>query len=124
MSSKDPDLVTVGWAYSTTDAGLAMAMLRTGGIPVFAQSLHFLSVAWNHSQALGGIAIMVPAAEAGTAADMLAGFQGTSSRWRGLYYLLLAVVVFLWVGVPPPSNGFTPAVRPAPTAQAPKVSDL
>ena len=97
-----------------------MAMLRTAGTPVFAQSLHFLSVAWHRSQALGGIAIMVPASEAETAADILVGFQGTSSRWRGLYYLLLAVVLALWVAVPPPSTGFSPATRPAsPRATAP-----
>jgi len=90
-----------------------MAMLRTAGIPVFAQSLHFLSVGWDHSHALGGIAIMVPASDADDASDILAGFRGTSSRWRGLYYLLLAVVIFLWVGVPPPSSGFSPALRPA-----------
>ena len=100
-----------------------MAMLRTAGIPVFAQSLHFLSVAWHRSQALGGIAIMVPASEAGTAANILGGFQGTSSRWRGLYYILLAVVVALWVAVPPPSNGFSAAARPALAAQPPKVSE-
>ena len=101
-----------------------MAMLRTAGIPVFAQSLHFLSVAWHRAQALDGIAIMVPASEAGNAADILSGFRGTSSRWRGLYYLLLAVVLALWVAVPPPSNGFCPATRPALVAQPPKVAEL
>lgn len=106
IAVKSSDLVTVGWAYGQPDASLAMAMLRSAGIPVYVQSYYTLSVAWHWTQAFGGMAVQVPASQAAAAAEILADFQGTSSRWRKLHYLFLALIVFFWIGLPPPSNGF------------------
>ena len=118
---RSSDLVTVGWAYGQPDSALAMAMLRSAGIPVYIQSYYTLSVAWHWTQAFGGMAVQVPASEGAAAAEILAGFQGTSSRWRKLLYLLFAITVLLWVSVPPPPNGFSAAWR-RPLSQGPSAS--
>lgn len=109
---KNSELVTIGWAYGASDAYLAVSMLRSAGIPVYPESLHYLNMNWPLSHAFGGIAIQVPGSEAPEAWEILAGFEGnTARRWRRLHWLAVAVIVFLLMGLPPPSNGYTPAAR-------------
>ncbi len=116
---KPSELVTIGWAYGTSDAYLAISMLQSAGIPAFTQTLHHLNANWSLSHALGGIAIQVPGPEAPDAWELLAGFRGnTARRWRRWHWLGFAVVVTLWLPVPPPSNGYTPAARWLPARSA------
>ena len=116
---KHSDLVTIGWAYGTSDAYLALAMLKSAGIPVHLESLHYLNANWPFAHAFGGIAIEVPGSEAPDAWEVLAGFRGnTARRWRRWQWLVLAAVVFLWIGVPPPSNGSIASARWLPTCSA------
>ena len=109
---KQSELVTIGWAYGTSDAYLARSMLTSAGIPVYTESLHILNANWPWSQAFGGIAIQVPGSEAIDAWEVLSDFAGNSARrWRRWHWLVFAAIVFLWMGLPPPSNGYTPSAR-------------
>lgn len=109
---KNSDLVTIGWAYGTLDAYLAFSMLKSAGIPVHLESLHYLNANWPFAHALGGIAVEVPGSEAPDAWEILASFRGnTTRRWRRWHWLFLAAAIFLWIGVPPPPSGYVASAR-------------
>jgi hypothetical protein len=114
MQGEHPGLVTVGWAYGMPEAAMARALLESHGIMVFAQSWYTLTVHWHLSHAFGGIALCVPGSQRDAALEILADFV-PARRKRGLWRLLVAVLVWVWLGFPPPPTGFILAgLRPAP----------
>lgn len=114
---KQSELVTVGWAYGQAEAGLAMALLDAAGIEAFPHSWYTASVQWSLTHALGGIALLVPAGQAGEASDLLAAHP-IARRPRSLLQRVLtaavAIAVLAWAGIPPPGTGLcAAALRPA-----------
>mgnify|MGYP000583428482 CR=1 FL=1 len=113
MQGEQPELVTVGWAYGMPETALALSLLESHGIRAFPQSWYMLTVDWTLSHALGGIALCVPASQRAAAAEILADCVPTRRR-RPLWWLAVMVMIWAWVGFPPPPTGFVLAgPRPA-----------
>ncbi|MEQ9607150.1 MAG: hypothetical protein RLN99_05725 [Kiloniellaceae bacterium] len=111
------ELTTIGWAYGQAEAGLAMAMLGASGIRVVPHSYAMASVQWDLTHALGGIALQVPAGQAGDAAAILAGqsmMRRPRTWWRRLLAAVAFIAVFLAFNVPPPATGFYTAALATP----------
>lgn len=114
---KQSELVTVGWAYGQWELGMAMALFEASGIRAFPHPWYTVSLQWSLTQALGGIALQVPAAQADEAVALLAAHP-INRRPRPLLRRVLtaaiAVVVFSAAGIPTPGSGlFVAASRPA-----------
>jgi len=114
---REGNLVTVGWAYGQAEAGLAMALLGSAGIRVFADTWYLASMNWTLTHAFGGIALQVPASEAKEAAAILAEFPiaRRPRPWsRRLLGGAVMLAVFLTLGFPPPPYGLhARRLRPA-----------
>ncbi len=117
---QNSEMITVGRAYGTSEAALAMSMLEAYGIKVLPPSWYHMSVNWHLTHALGGIELRVPASQAGDALEILAGFQVTS-RPKSLLVGLFFVVVLVFANFPPPPSGFFVAAlrRVPPRTSAP-----
>lgn len=120
---KNSELATVGWAYGQADAALAVALLGASGIKVFPHSWYTASVQWHWTHALGGIELRVPASQAPHAIALLA--DRPSARrprsWpRRLLVTAVAIVVLIWMSIPPPSSGTVAATSRPP--RSPQVS--
>lgn len=105
-------MTIIGWGYGIADTAVAVSMLESAGIPVHAHSRQTVSVAWNWTHALGGIAIQVPSGRAREASAVLAGYEPVSHRRFTLRRALVLIAVWFWFGVPPPATGYF-AARPA-----------
>ncbi|MEO9337387.1 hypothetical protein ABFT80_08130 [Mesorhizobium sp. SB112] len=112
MAPDRSDLVTVGRAYGQMEAGLAFSLLDSAAIPVVAQTRQTASVAWNYMFGLGGIAILVPRSDSEAALALLSDFKPMRPR-PGVWRLLLAVIIYLFFGVPPPPSGYFAVSAPA-----------
>ncbi|WP_340119062.1 hypothetical protein [Pelagibius sp. 7325] len=114
---RQSELITIGWAYGQAEACLAMAMLGASGIRVMPHSYAMVSVQWDLTHALGGIALQVPAEQAANAAAILSG-QSMMGRpgtlWRRLLATVAFIAVFLAFNVPPPAAGFYTVAPSAP----------
>jgi len=109
-------LVTIGWVYGIGDLALAMSILEAAKLHPMPHTANMVRNCWHNTMALGGTQLCVPAAEAGTAQELLADLERstpTRMRWFGV---LLALAAFFYVGIPPPATGFV-AARPAATVQ-------
>lgn len=121
---QNSEMITVGRAYGTAEAALAMSMLEAYGIKVLPPSWYHMSVNWHLTHALGGIELRVPAAQTGDALEILAGFQVTSrpkSLLRRLFVASIALIVLVLTNFPPPPSGFFVAAlrRVPPRSSAP-----
>lgn len=108
------DLVPVGYAYGQMESALTCAMLESAGIVAFPQTRYAASIAWHYMFALGGIAILVPASQQQDAIDLLADFNPTQRLRRGVGRMILAIVIFLLVALPPPPSGYFAVRRSTP----------
>ena len=114
----DPLLVTVGRAYGLSEAAVAVTMLESSGIRVFAHPWHTVTLLWHKTHALGGIELQVCASHVEQAAAVLAEFQMTPRPKNRLLLLVVGIFVLIAIGAPPPASGFFAAVRPASTRAA------
>jgi hypothetical protein len=100
------DLAPVGHAYGPMEAALAGSMLDAAGIPSYVQARLTAANAWHDMTALGGMAILVPDADADAARALLADFAPWRPRRRPLLWAVLGVLAFVLAGIPPPGSGF------------------
>lgn len=67
-----PAFVTIDAFTSPLEAHIARGLLESEGIPALLHSEHHVWSAWPLSQALGGVRLQVPEADAARARDLLA----------------------------------------------------
>jgi hypothetical protein len=102
-------VVRVATVFNAADYGVTRSFLAAHGILIAAEPIHLINNYSHLATALSGIPILVPASQAGEAAELLtlidkAG-QGASMRlFRRLAYILLFGVL-CGLGVAPPSSG-------------------
>jgi hypothetical protein len=108
------DLVPVGYAYGPMEAAIAFSMLDAAGIIVHVQTQQMGSNAWHNMTALGGMAILVPDAQASDAEALLADFH-PARRWR-LGMVIFSIVASLALAAALlPASGFFRLQRPPAT---------
>lgn len=102
-------LVRVATVFNAAEFGVTRSFLAAHGILIAAEPIHLINNYSHLATALGGIPILVPASQAGEAAELLtvvdeAGHGGRMSPFRRLGYILLFGVL-CGLGVAPPSSG-------------------
>jgi hypothetical protein len=70
-SAPDQDLVSVGSFVFPDDAKLARALLESASIPTFLENEHTLAANWMLTNVIGGLHLLVPAAVADEAREIL-----------------------------------------------------
>lgn len=102
-------MLRVATVFNAAEFAVTRSFLAAHGIIVAAEPLHLINNFSHLATAIGGVPILVPASQAGEAADLLAALRwGEQTRRRSLlrwmgYVLLFGVVCGL--GVAPPSSG-------------------
>ena len=110
MADRQADeLVRVATVFNAAEFGVTRSFLTAHGIVIAAEPIHLINNYSHLATALGGIPILVPASQAGEAAELLivveeAGHGGRISPFRRLAYILLFGVL-CGLGVAPPSSG-------------------
>ena len=108
MIETPPAFATVAIVYRFPEAGVLVSMLRAYGIDAFAPTWHFATMSWNLTVAIGGIAVLVPAADLddaifliGDPRDLPAPPRNFRCGWWG--NALLALLLLGW-GLPLPAR--------------------
>jgi hypothetical protein len=71
VEHEDRGLVVVASFTGMDEAVVARGMLQAQGIETFARNEHLVSIAWQLSQATGGVSLAVPAKDAERARELL-----------------------------------------------------
>lgn len=110
MADRQADeLVRVATLFNAAEFGVTRSFLAAHGILIAAEPIHLINNYPHLATALGGIPILVPASQAGEAAELLieveeAGHGGRISPFRRLAYILLFGVL-CGLGIAPPLSG-------------------
>jgi hypothetical protein len=110
MADRQADeVVRVATVFNAAEFGVTRSFLAAHGILIAAEPIHLINNYSHLATALGGIPILVPASQAGEAAELLieveeAGHGGRISPFRRLAYILLFGVL-CGLGIAPPSSG-------------------
>jgi hypothetical protein len=92
---------TVAWIYSQSELAVFLSLFEHEDIWIVPVGRGHISVQWNWTVALGGVAIRVHAADAAAARALLAGID--RSPWRGGVFsdnrLLDIVLILLLIAV-------------------------
>lgn len=110
MADRQADaLVRVATVFNAAEFGVTRSFLVAHGILIAAEPIHLINNYSHLATALGGIPILVPASQAGEAAELLivveeAGHGRRMNPFRRLGYILLFAVL-CGLGVAPPSSG-------------------
>lgn len=102
------NLVTIAHVYGPNQAGLIIAALEACNITVLCHNFHATTTLTHYTQALGGMQIAVPEAEAADADDILASlgtFNPTKIKEWVVPFLIFGV---LFGATPPPASGVFP----------------
>jgi hypothetical protein len=102
-------LVTVAAVYSRSELYALLGLLRTNGIGASTVGEGHNRVDWPLAVALGGVRVMIPAADVDLARELLGGVDSTP--YRGPVYspvrvvdiLMMVILTFLF-SVPPPAR--------------------
>lgn len=102
-------LAVVAVLYTPGESAVVLSRLQAAGIPAFADNWYIGTLAWHWTVALGGIRVLVPAAELAAASTLLAE-RGEDrppppafSRYR-LLNAAIAIAALLVASVPPPAR--------------------
>jgi hypothetical protein len=115
-------LVRVASVFNAAEFAVTRSFLAAHGIVVAAEPIHLVNNYSHYATAVGGVPVLVPASQAGDAADLLGatGHTGADDKKGGLRWLgyILLFGVLCGFGVAPPSSGRVIHCRRTALAQA------